>query len=216
MLNIFDNSTGHAAYSPDALRAQNVAAGAGGQQAVPRPFVHEGRRIPTVFEEDSVLLFDTNPTSKKAEEGDGSECGREGGEDTEPDRQGEGDTRRCCLRFVLSNLPAFKEQKNRVEEILEAAGHRCILLPKYHPECNAIERVWGHSKAIGRRVCDYSVKSRLKRLPATLSSMSLSLIRKWARISWLFVEAYATGLDDYMQYRDLKKWTSHRSSTDRV
>ncbi|CAM9321178.1 unnamed protein product, partial [Pylaiella littoralis] len=55
MFNIFDNSTGHAAYSPDALRAQNVAAGAGGQQAVPRPFVHEGRRIPTVFEEGSVL-----------------------------------------------------------------------------------------------------------------------------------------------------------------
>ncbi|CAN0081349.1 unnamed protein product, partial [Pylaiella littoralis] len=128
----------------------------------------------------------------------------------------EGDTRRCCLRFVLSNLPAFKEQKNRVEEIFEAAGHRCIFLPKYHPECNAIERVWGHSKAIERRVCDYSVKSLLKRLPATLSSMSLSLIRKWARISWLYVEAYATGLDSNMQYRDLKKWTSHRSSTDRV
>ncbi|CAN0447963.1 unnamed protein product, partial [Pylaiella littoralis] len=45
--------------------------------------------------------------------------------------------------------------------------------------------------------------------------MSLSLIRKWARISWLYVEAYATGLDGYMQYRDLKKWTCHRSSTDR-
>ncbi|CAN0456806.1 unnamed protein product, partial [Pylaiella littoralis] len=97
-----------------------------------------------------------------------------------------------------------------------AAHLRVFSFSRYHPECNAIERVWGRSKAIERRVCDYSVKSVLNRLPATLSSMSLSLIRKWARISWLYVEAYATGLDGYMQYRDLKKWTSHRLSTDRV
>ena len=73
-------------------------------------------------------------------------------------------------------------------------------LSRYHPECSDIERVSGHSKAIERRVCDYSVKSLLGRVPPSLGFMSLSLIRNWARISWLYVEAYATRLEGYMHF----------------
>ena len=85
---------------------------------------------------------------------------------------------------------------------------------RYHPELNAIERFWGYTKSIERRVCDYSVLSLLARLPVTLSTVSLSLCRKWARVSWLYIYAYSDGLEGYLQTRDLKKWTSHRSPTD--
>lgn len=85
---------------------------------------------------------------------------------------------------------------------------------RYHPECNAIERFWGYTKCIERRMCNYSVKSLLARLPVTLSTVPLALVRKWCRVSWLYVEAYNTGLDGYLKTRDLTKWTSHRSPTD--
>eukprot|EP00903_Cladosiphon_okamuranus_P014571 g13514.t1 len=123
-------------------------------------------------------------------------------------------SRRCCCQRIISEVKAFKEQMNRVEELFEAAGHACIFLPKYHPELNAIERFWGYTKSIERRVCDYSVLSLLARLPVTLSTVSLSLCRKWARVSWLYIYAYSHGLEGYLQTRDLKKWTNHRSPTD--
>jgi transposase len=42
--------------------------------------------------------------------------------------------------------PDFKEQKSLVHETIEAAGHLCIMLPKYHCELNFIELFWGAMK----------------------------------------------------------------------
>ncbi|CAN0573411.1 unnamed protein product, partial [Laminaria digitata] len=50
----------------------------------------------------------------------------------------------------------------------------------------------------------------LARLPVTLCKVSLDLCRKWARVSWLYVRAYDSGLEGYLQIRDVKKWTNHR------
>jgi hypothetical protein len=35
--------------------------------------------------------------------------------------------------------PDFQQQKSLVQEVIEAAGHLCILLPKFHCELNFIE-----------------------------------------------------------------------------
>ncbi|CAB1106607.1 unnamed protein product [Ectocarpus sp. CCAP 1310/34] len=282
MLAVFDNSTGHNAYSPDALRAQNIRASPGGEQIPPRNFEYNGRTIYTTFREGDVLCFRSSPFARKTEaeavakkrhgkrlgvfpigtvvkRGTSSEkligvakgmkeiledmglyklasetkappllCQRckdeakakrdkstmynKGGESRQQALEGEGDSddsdedseeggardaartsRRCCCQRIISEVKAFKEQMNRVEELFEAAGHACIFLAKYHPELNAIERFWGYTKSIERRVCDYSVLSLLARLPMTLSTVSLSLCRKWARVSWLYIYAYSHG-----------------------
>ena len=53
------------------------------------------------------------------------DSGEEGGA-REVDRT----SRRCCCRRIISEVKAFKEQMNRVEELFEAAGHVCIFLAK--------------------------------------------------------------------------------------
>ncbi|CAN0578853.1 unnamed protein product, partial [Laminaria digitata] len=50
----------------------------------------------------------------------------------------------------------------------------------------------------------------LARLPVTICKVSLDLCRKLARVSWLYVRAYDSGLEGYLQIRDVKKWTNHR------
>jgi len=48
----------------------------------------------------------------------------------------------CCARRLLSQQPDFLEQKSSVQEVIEAAGHLCIFLPKFHCELNFIEFFW--------------------------------------------------------------------------
>lgn len=68
---------------------------------------------------------------------------------------------------------------------------------RYHPEYNAIERLWSHSKQIVRRACDYSVLNLLNMPSITLSIVSMPLIRR-PRMSWLCIDSYATGLEGYL------------------
>ena len=45
----------------------------------------------------------------------------------------------CCNKRILEYQDDFKEQKSLVQETIEAAGHHCIFLPKFHCELNYIE-----------------------------------------------------------------------------
>lgn len=117
-----------------------------------------------------------------------------------------------CFSSFDSTRKCANSRRSVFPSLVRVLARACGL--RYHPELNAIERFWGYTKSIERRVCDYSVLSLLARLPVTLSTVSLSLCRKWARVSWLYIYAYSDGLEGYLQTRDLKKWTSHRSPTD--
>src|ERR1700728_1721747 len=52
----------------------------------------------------------------------------------------------CCARNLLQSQPDFQEQKSRVQEIIEEAGHLCIFLLEYHCELNFIEYFWAAVK----------------------------------------------------------------------
>ncbi|CAN0444555.1 unnamed protein product, partial [Pylaiella littoralis] len=132
MLAVFDNSTGHAAFSPDALRAQNIAAGVGGEQAIPKDFEYDGRTIYTTFREGDVLIGVAKGMKEILED---MKLYRLLGEKKAPlldggGAHGSGSSRRCCCRWIISQVQAFKDQMNRVEELFEAAGHVCIFLAK--------------------------------------------------------------------------------------
>ncbi|KDQ32363.1 hypothetical protein PLEOSDRAFT_23277, partial [Pleurotus ostreatus PC15] len=38
----------------------------------------------------------------------------------------------CCAKHILDLQPDFMAQKSLVQEVIEAAGHHCIFLPKFH------------------------------------------------------------------------------------
>lgn len=48
---------------------------------------------------------------------------------------------RCCMARLLSKQDDFLNQVSMLEEVISAAGHECIFLPKFHCELNPIEMV---------------------------------------------------------------------------
>lgn len=52
----------------------------------------------------------------------------------------------CCMMRILSLEPDFKAEKPLLQVLIEAAGHKCVFLPKFHCELNPIEMVWGQLK----------------------------------------------------------------------
>ena len=57
------------------------------------------------------------------------------------------------MRKILSN---HKNEKPRVISYLESKGYRALFLPKFYPELNPIERVWGQAKRYSKAHCNYS------------------------------------------------------------
>ena len=53
---------------------------------------------------------------------------------------------RCCMRKVLSLQADFRAGIPRLQQVIEAAGHKCYFLPKFHCELNPIEMYWGWVK----------------------------------------------------------------------
>jgi hypothetical protein len=67
--------------------------------------------------------------------------------------------------------PDFQEQKSLVQEVIEAAGHLCILLPKFHCELNFIEFYWGAVKKYLHDNCDYTFNTLKENMPKALKSV---------------------------------------------
>lgn len=116
----------------------------------------------------------------------------------------------CCARHVLEAQPDFRAQKTALEATVIAAEHMFTLYPKFHCECNFIERYWGAAKKTARRECDYAFKSLCEKLPSFLDEVPLAVIRRFARKAWRYIDAYNLGLDAEVAELTVKKYKSHR------
>ncbi len=85
----------------------------------------------------------------------------------------------CCLKRILEQESDFQKQKSLVQEVIEAAGHLCIFLPKFHCELNFIEFFWGLVKKYLRDNCDYTFDTLKENMPKALASVKLVTIRRW-------------------------------------
>ena len=73
------------------------------------------------------------------------------------------------MQTILASRADFRNKKSRIEQRLIEKGHIPIFLPKYHPELNAVERVWAQLKRYTRGHCKYSLPSLRKTIPLAYS-----------------------------------------------
>lgn len=116
----------------------------------------------------------------------------------------------CCLRRILALQPDFRNQKSYIVETVENAGHLCMFYPKFHCELNYIEMYWGAAKRYTRENCQYSWENLKKIVPIALDSVSLPLIRKFSRKSLRYMDAYRKDLTGLFAEYAVRKYKSHR------
>lgn len=207
-----DNSQGYSAYAKDALLAHWMNWQPSGKQASMRDswFMMEGTRIVqkmtfpathTKFPNEpkgacqiltehglyrSKLKFNCGLTPSKCDP----------------------DAHDCCRRHILELQPDFREQKSLVQEVIEAWGHLCIFLPKFHCELNFIEFFWGAVKRYLRENCDYTFQTLKDNMPKALKSVDISTIRKWEHQMVRWLTAYWSGMEAKAAQIEVKKFSS--------
>ena len=124
-------------------------------------------------------------------------------------------------RKLLSSQPDFSSQRPLLVETVQNAEHSIIFYPKFHPEFNFIEMFWGSCKAFTRKHCDYSWKTLQTTVPLALNSIPLSRIRRFARKSERYIDAYrlkdgnARLTPAQVEYA-VKKYRSHRRIPEKI
>ncbi|PPQ84825.1 hypothetical protein CVT24_013261, partial [Panaeolus cyanescens] len=202
---LVDNSQGHCAYAEDALLVSRMNLKPGGKQPRMRQGWYldkNGQRVmqDMVFPEDHPD-YPNEPKGVKqvlVERGlwkagltlgckDSASCS-EGGS--------------CCAKRILEAQPDFQGQRSLVQEVIEAAGHVCLILPKFHCELNFIEH-------------------HQENMPKALASVDVILIRKWQNRMMRWVDAYHDGLNvtdaqAQVQLYSSTKFASHRRVSETV
>jgi hypothetical protein len=172
---MIDNSQGHSAYAEDTLLISRMNVGPGGKQARMRNgwFIQDGQNVsqPMIFPSDHPGNYADQPKGIKtilAKQGivRPGLCGK--------CKKCEFESESCCLKRILENQPDFLAQKSLVQEVIEAAGHMCIFLPKFHCELNFIEYYWSAVKKYLREHCDFTFNTLKANMPKHWNLYSLA------------------------------------------
>ena len=121
------------------------------------------------------------------------------------------------LLEMVRNEPDFLNQKIWLTEIAEREGMEVDFFPKFHCEFNWIERYWGNAKVKTRRSCNYSFEALKTAGPAALDSIDVNMMRRFARKSYRYIDAYREREDgehfnlspDIVEW-NVKQYSSHR------
>jgi len=210
-----DNSQGHSAYVEDALLVSRMNVQPGGMQARMQNewFLHNGQKItqPMVFPSDHPH-FPNEPKGIKAVL---TECGLFQSGLCRKCQTHDSDNDACCNKHILELQPDFQDHKSLVQQVIEAAGHLCIFLPKFHCELNFIEFFWGAVKKYLRDNCDYTFLMLKKNMLKVLASVQLSTIHLWEHRMYWGMEAYQSGLGTSEAQFQVKKFSSHKYKSHR-
>ncbi|KAF9502066.1 hypothetical protein BDN71DRAFT_1500217 [Pleurotus eryngii] len=190
---LVDNSQGHSAYAADALLTSQMNMRPGGKQAR----LHDGWYIKNDYPDQpkgikQVLL-----------------------------ERGLWPNKGLVMQCKSTCEPDFKEQRSLVQEVIEAAGHECIFLPKFHCELNFIEFFWGAVKRYLADHCDYTFDTLKENMPKALAAVEVSTIRKWEHRMQRWMDGYREGLgakEAQFKVREFSstKYTSHRRIPNQV
>jgi hypothetical protein len=223
----FDQSTNHNAMAEDALIVTRMNLGSGGVQ----PRMRNGWYINECGEKylQSMVFPDDHPVKKLRGQPKGVKivlqernlwpkkrvnlvCDRCSGKHADDDSI----RLDCCARRILSLQPDFLGQRSALDEAIVGAGHIFERYPKFHCECNFIERYWGFVKWNTRELCSYNYADLLRNIPEVLDSVSFLTIRKFARKSWRYMDAYKKGLKGRTAEWAVNKYKSHRHLSENI
>ena len=116
--------------------------------------------------------------------------------------------RYCCVTGILSQQQDFLDEKPFNQIYIEAQGHICMYLPKFHCKLDPIEMYWGWAKHSGclhyhvfhyvlikfsqeyRATSDGRFATAKHIIPEILDSIDAKLIRKFFRKCWRYMDAY--------------------------
>jgi hypothetical protein len=101
----------------------------------------------------------------------------------------------CCTFGMLMSCDDFDVKESKMFEIVRDAGHIFMLLPKFHCELAAIERVWCRAKWWCRRKCGYSIVQLRKNVLRSLSAVGTTLTRKYWNTTFRLAGLYYRGLN---------------------
>ena len=123
-----------------------------------------------------------------------------------------------CCKCVLSRQPDFMQQRSGIEEAYDkynaehGTNHRCLFLPKFHPELNYIERIWGRMKYYIRLHCDTKFDTMAQNIASAIEphNLPIAMVRRFARNSFAYLFAYRHGKDIITAHEWVKKHRVHR------
>ena len=201
-----NNSQGHSAYSKDALLVLWMNVNPGGKQAQMHDgwFMHEDLKItqPMIFPANHL----TYPDIEKGIKAILTEHGLYEGCLWGKCKKCTSDS--CCGKCILELQPDFQQQKSLVQEMIEAAGHLCILLPKFHCELNFIKFFWGTIKKYLHDNCDYTFDTLKENMPKALKSVQLQTIWQWEHQMFQWMDACRAGVGTTDAQKQVKKFSS--------
>jgi hypothetical protein len=214
---LIDNSQGHSAYADDVLLISRMNINPGGKQAQMQDgwFIDAGGQKviqPMMFPSDHHDHPNEPKGIKAVLQERGLLQGRHRGRCQSKCPE---EVTNCCLKRILELQPDFAEQKPLVQDVIEAAGHLCIFLPKYHCELNFIEFFWGAVKRYLHENCDYTFEMLKTNLPKAMASVRLSTIRLWEHRMHRWMSAYRSGLETKTAQLQVKEFSSRKYKSHR-
>lgn len=175
---VFDNSQNHHAKAPDALSVTNMNLKNGGvNQRLMRDGWYKDGNSERIAQK---MVLEDGVTSKGLavvlkERGLWPESGSMSVKEA---------------KQRLSKEEDFRDQKEWLEETVIDGGCQIDFYPKYHCEFNYIEMFWGAAKAWSRARCTFNFNDHVALVPKAIDSVSIAKIRKFARKSYRYMDAY--------------------------
>ena len=123
------------------------------------------------------------------------------------DENGEGKPG-CCALHCLESQPDFKAQRSSLQEVLDTSKYIIEFYPKFHCQCNWLERYWAEVKRDVRATCDYSFSGLKERLPLALDNacppdQTPTRIRRYFTRCYRYIDAYRRGIDGDSAYDEV-------------
>ncbi|KAF8585068.1 hypothetical protein K439DRAFT_1344462, partial [Ramaria rubella] len=115
----------------------------------------------------------------------------------------------CCMSQALALQSDFACEKSMLQMVIEAAGHQCIFLPKFHCELNPIEPVWGFARHEFSELADGTFATAQREVSICLDKCGTIIIWRFFCKCYQYMDAYRKGLSGKEADHAVRKYKSH-------